>query len=99
MAALIKNNVPSGTKSIVKIVVPLLNAIQSITGFVAPASGTRLLIVLFDASTSILHNNVSSDAGNRILLHGGTDKSFSAGDTLNLIYHNGAWQSVAETPL
>lgn len=95
MASILLHDQSSGTKAVVKAVITEQGSPQGITGFEAPASGSRLLILIFAFDTAIYHDNVGSAAGNRIYKPGGL--SCTVDSILTLIYDAPYWRVVSYT--
>jgi hypothetical protein len=68
----------------------------NITGIKARVEGARIRVLVLGAGTvTLMHNNVSSEATNRMLFAAGADKAVATNKAVELEYQNLRWREIS----
>lgn len=72
------------------------SAAINITGIKARVEGARIrVLVLGSATITLMHNNASSEAANRILLFAAADKAVATNKSVELEYQSSRWREIS----
>lgn len=68
----------------------------NITGIKARVEGTRVRVLVLGTGTiTLMHNNASSEATNRILLFAAADKAVATNKAVELEYQSSRWREIS----
>lgn len=68
----------------------------NITGIRARVEGARIRVLVLGSGTiTLMHNNASSEAQNRMLFASGADKAVATNKSVELEYQNARWREIS----